>query len=889
LSRLILESCTLDLHRRKIDGSPVRLTPLEWALLSYLAGQPGRAVDRDELLVEVWGYRPTIQTRAIDNTVARLRKKLEVHPKQPRHLLSIRGGGYRLMVEVVADVPSGPRLLEGVARPAEMTALTEALSRSSLVTLTGPGGGGKTWLAKRFSELPNSAFPGGVVQCSVAEAADVAAVDACVAGALGASTLPVGSALAARGRLLLIVDDAEQVVEILAKRIPLWMAAAPDFRLLVTSRVPLRLPGERHLNLPPLSAEAAVELFVLRALEAGGSPTAGVDQTALVEQLDRLPLAIELAASLAATLSESELLDQLSDRFRLLKSRSRGRPERHRALDTVISRSVQLLHPWERDALLQCATFHGGFPVDAVEPVLDVGDNWSLDVLHALQEANLVRVVKGPDGSRLSLYRSVLAWAREELADQGALADATRDRHARWFARFGEPEALGALIGSAARRRELCVERENLMAAFRWLKTSGDHECLTSVGMAVLEVMATAGPKDAAIPFAKAACDLGLKPILADSVTIRALEIGGSLLPQNELEAQIRGLLERVEQRGDALLLAAATRIHAHVLGRLSRFDEARETYALARDRCAAVGDQRGEGEALCYLGVMHRLLSQWDKALAFFQQALTIQNDLEDRVGESITRSELGALWSYRGKPRHALEHLETALQMLAEQGDRKREAVTRIHACMAHQTLGELDAARQQAAAAGVIARDLGASDMEVHIRVLVADIDGLAGRVAEAEASYLTAEAFYRERGVVLQHALTLGTRGELYLEQGALDQARTCLERAVAALQPLNHTAALGTFQGGLAMCIALLGDLDAATALIEEAAGHLANTRPNQIAVLLCRRGRIAIARGDFATAEKALAEAEAIAEGMDITDGARLARSLARLRADLPG
>jgi len=864
-------------------GADVRLTPLEWSFFSYLADQQGTSVDREELLVEVWGYHPLARTRAIDNTVARLRKKLEVRPDQPKHLLSVRGGGYRLVCSVVGVATEGAAWSHGIDRPDAMSALADAVSRSRLSTLTGAGGSGKTWLAMSFSRHCSSSYAGGIVHCSLEDCGDLAAVEAHVADALGEPPARVAMALSDRGELVLVLDDAERAVDALAQLLPGWLQAAPRLRILLTSRAPLKLLGERRVALAQLSLDAAVALFIQRAEQVGGTAVDSPALRALVEQLDRLPLAIELAAALTQTLTTAQLTDELKDRFRLLRARGRERAERHRAMRTVIEQSVAQLPSWQQDALLQCAVFRGGFTAEDVESVIDVGDHWPVDALHTLQEAHLARVERGADGSRIWLYRSVKAWVREELAKNEAMGEAVRRRHAVWFARAGRIEALRDLAGSPQRQRVLCQGRENLQAALSWAVEAGEGELVAPLVLGMLEVIARLGPKTSAIPLARRTQDIDLSQQELDRIVIRALEIGSSLLPQPELELETREILARVASTGDTWALAAGTLVLGHILGRLGRFEAGAETLALARSQCAAIGDRYREAEALCYLAVMRRIGSRWDEALVFFQEALAIQKALDDRVGEAITRSELGALWTYRGRPRHALEHFEIALQMFRIQGERKREAVTRIHVAGSHEALGAVDEAREALRSAKVIATELGEVDMLVDIEVHLAAVDVCGGQFAEPEAVYLAAEQAYREQGNVFQEAITRGNRGALYLSQGAVERAHACLESAFESLVPLASPAAVGTFQGALAMTTALRGEVETAAAMAEEAWERLEGTRPAEVAVLACRRGQIALMGGDVASAEAFLAHATQLGEQMGVGTASPVGEAVAKL------
>ncbi|MCP4869311.1 MAG: AAA family ATPase [Proteobacteria bacterium] len=345
----------VDLRRNALvadDGTTTSLTTKEGALLSYLASREGEDVSRDDLLVEVWGYRRGVATRAIDAAVQRLRSKIEVDPAHPKHLLTVTGVGYRFVgltpppeVHLVPAAAPSPSLRlpdDGLhGRDADHARLAALVGTHRLVTVLGPAGIGKTRLATSVAEN----HPGGAVTAELDAASTADAVRDVVAAALGSPLASGGddddpddliaAALSARGPTLLLLDNLEQVIDDAAPLTAAWLAGAPDLTVLTTSREPLRIAGEVILDLAPLDVDAAVDLFVARARaahpafdqEAAGPETL----RALVTALDELPLAIELAAARAGLLTPVKMLNRLNDRFALLVSRRRDVPGRQLA------------------------------------------------------------------------------------------------------------------------------------------------------------------------------------------------------------------------------------------------------------------------------------------------------------------------------------------------------------------------------------------------------------------------------------------------------------------------------------------------------------------------------------------------------------------------------
>jgi predicted ATPase len=306
----------------------------------------------------------------------------------------------------------------------------------------GPGGIGKTRLALAAARAAEPDLAGGAWLVELAGITDPADVPRAVADALDVRESPertlAGSIVAAlRSRhAIVVLDNCEHVVEGAADLARAIAEGCPDARILATSREGLGLPGERLIAIGPLDPDgAAAELFDERAAAADRSFDAVAGRDAVREicrRLDGVPLAIELAAARARSLSVAGLLERLDDRLRLLTGGRRTDAERHRTLRAAIQWSYDLLPPPERDLFAQLSVFAGRFDLAAAEAVTAVDDAGAVDeLLGALVDRSMVIVGDGRFGRRFRLLETMRQFGAERLAEAG-VAERAAGRHARW-------------------------------------------------------------------------------------------------------------------------------------------------------------------------------------------------------------------------------------------------------------------------------------------------------------------------------------------------------------------------------------------------------------------------------------------------------------------------
>lgn len=385
-----------------------------------------------------------------------------------------RPGWQTAAVSVDSGLP--PELTSFVGRETELRTIAGAVTSARLVTIAGPGGCGKTRLAARTAAGLAARWPDGARWVDLTATSDPAAVVSTVAGSLDLLRAEDGiasltQALRAR-RLLLCFDNCEHVLDAAADIVGELLRRCPDVSVLATSREPLRIPGETVLRVPPLSVADSVELFLARA---GGDPAAvpGEVRAACV-RLEGMPLAIELAAAWAGTLSPGEILRGLDDRFRLLVRGPHGVAERHQTLAASMDWSHDLLATEDQALFARLAVFPGGFTAAAAQAIGDLGDN-VLDGLRRLIDKSLVIADFRPDGTRYRMLEAVREYAAARLAASGD-GDIARDR--QLDACLAHLESVRHLQATDmdAWRAVVAADHENVLAAARWGLALDDPE-----------------------------------------------------------------------------------------------------------------------------------------------------------------------------------------------------------------------------------------------------------------------------------------------------------------------------------------------------------------------------------------------------------------------------
>jgi predicted ATPase/DNA-binding winged helix-turn-helix (wHTH) protein len=844
--QLSLDAGTYDPDRRAVVGASgeISLTPTEARLLEYLAERAGKVIAQKQLLTDVWGYSARVESRTLYTTVNRLRQKIERDPSFPRHLVAVQGAGYRLDVPEVAPAPAAapvaapaarvePPHGPSVGRDRELGDVAARLAGGTRVlTLTGPGGVGKSHLARRLA----AGWDGPAWFVDVSDAVTAAEVEAALGRALD---LPVGAdvpaALSGRGAALVVLDCFERAVEAAAATVGHWAANAGEARFLVTSREALQIGAEQRVLIEPLAPAAAASLFSLRARAVRPDFAAVPDDVAaIVKALDGLPLAVELAAARANVLTTAQLRQRLSQGLDVLASSRRDLPERQRSLRAALDASWELLTPWERAALAQASVFVGGMTLDAAEAVLDLRAFADapdvLDVVQALLDKSLLRFVDGDD-VRFAMYDSVRFFADEKLAAGGpaARADAWR-RHLAWASRLGQDASLAPLSGprGVELRRALHEDLPNLLAAVDRGLSLGDGERAAWAARAALVAMESRRPFGEGIALAQRVLDAA--PALPPDARWRLrVALAANLRAAGHAD-QAAAVMERSmaedlgsgDPRAEGRVLVALGSAHRELM----RLPEARNALVRATGLLRAVGDEPGEADAWGQLGaacsdaadieglqqaqaaelrLARRMGDRWREAvvignmaythvargefpaaLAKMDEALALHRAVGNRRAEGAVLSHLGQVLYQSGDPDGGRAALQRSLAIQRELGERRYEAYVLLCMGLGGLTTGRLDEAREALEASLAMHRAMRQRRFESILHCNLADLHLLQGRVDQAEQSARLALEIALEMQFPPDIGASRAVLAEILGRRGLFDEARRQLDLADEAI-------------------------------------------------------------------------------------------------------
>ncbi|MEU5978776.1 BTAD domain-containing putative transcriptional regulator [Streptomyces sp. NPDC047315] len=650
-------------------GDLVALHPLRERLRTahvralYLAGRQGAALrsyaEAREVLADRLGVDPGPELAALHRAVLTQDPALTAVPSPAT-----------TAARPQSNVPRAA-LTELIGRDAALTELAAAVTGRRLVTLTGPGGVGKTQLALAVAARLDGAFPGGVrlVEFAALAPARTAAapeVLELVAGVLGvrddvaptAAAEPpsltdrVAQALGDRPTLL-VLDNCEHVVEPLAALVAELLSAAGSLTVLATSQVPLQVRGEWLHEVEPLAGRDAEELFAVRARAA--APHVALDAAgagavaAICRRLDGIPLALEMAATRVRVLGVAELAARLDDRFHLLASGVRGAPARQRTLRAVIDWSWELLGDAEQVVLRRLAVHADGCTLAAAEGVCPtdgvppdgVARAQVLDLLARLVEASLVVVADTPDGPRYRLWESVAAYCVEQLRERGELAG-LRLRHRDHYTALAE-RAEPHLRGPEQRRwlRLLDAESANFRNALEGAVEAGDAVLALRLVNALAwywRLRGRHGEAERSLAQVLALVPADRDGVSAPAVAAARAWLGGTRLALGggaDPLAEYRAALEPYEHVDDPAGLARAQwHVGSNIYG-VRDLAPSRELVARALAAFRDLGDEWGTAAALASQAFQAKLRGDFDAVRRHGERSLALFRDLGDGWGQ--------------------------------------------------------------------------------------------------------------------------------------------------------------------------------------------------------------------------------------------------------------
>jgi predicted ATPase/DNA-binding winged helix-turn-helix (wHTH) protein len=675
-------------HQLWCGDARVEIGSRPFALLVVLAANAGRVVSREQLLELVWQSRSASET-TISSQVSILRHKLGVDDC----IVAVNNQGYVLTLSVTAedDVPPVPApqavrpLISlphpsgtGIGRATELAELAVHCVQQRLVTVTGPGGVGKTWLAIALGWRLSQEFPDGMHLIDLGPAKEPLAVAGTLAQALGVAlrrsddpARVLATAIGPR-RMLLILDSCEYVAETVRELVKGLLAQAPNLSILATSQAILGLPKEVVVPLDPLSSEDAAALFV-ECVQAAGRRVQPNERTAaaiaeICRRLDGIPLALEMAAAQVPTLGIEGVRDGLQrQRFRMLDSQPRLGEARQATLSGVVEWSHGLLDEADRQAFRRIARFRGSFTRDAAVAVAgaDGADEWDIAARLGRLVGRSLLVAEDGDRPRYRMLETLSLYAAAKLTESGE-GDKIAESHALFYMQVFERADLAWETTSeadwvAAYRPDI----DNVRAALDWALSAPNRVPLAMI------LAGVAGHLWVRLGLnieGRGYLDRLVEIIDADTPPADAARVlrCAAMLSRRTDRPRSVALAERsvaiYRQIGDRLNLGAALGLLGSDYIVLGRHAEAKAILGEARELLSGTSSGKSLQGVVNDLGSLALLTNEPDEAQRCYTAARDLARRLNDSLREYIALNNLGELRFRVGAINQAIEYVRQA-----------------------------------------------------------------------------------------------------------------------------------------------------------------------------------------------------------------------------------
>ncbi|MDQ6767560.1 MAG: NB-ARC domain-containing protein [Candidatus Eremiobacteraeota bacterium] len=675
------------------------------------------------------------------------------------------------------NLPIQPTSFRG--REHDLEEVKSLLRQHKLLTLFGSGGVGKTRLALQVGADMLEHYPDGVWLADFAAITDPELVSSIIAKELGmaqAEGRRVDESIASwlkRKKLLLILDNCEHVLEVVASIAAAIIRSCPDVRMLATSRQALDISGEVVYRLPSLaipeklaglqSAQAldygAIVLFVDRAKAADSRFALSDDNAPIVAEicrrLDGIPLAIELAAARVKVLSIPNLAQHLNDRFKILTGGSRSALPRQKTLTALIDWSYDLLSLQEQTLFTRAAVFAGGFSLDAATAVC-VGEGLDeidiLDLLSSLTDKSLVVAETGGEQERYRMLESTRAYALDKL-----IATAKREHLVRRHGEYFRDQALEAdkrygTGSTLAWFAEVELELDNYRAVLEWGLSQGNDVVLAATIAGALEQLWYRGGLTAEgrywIEPALERMSVADNPQIAARL-LRALAVLCSAKRTYEAAERAATLYESVRDGHGA---ARALVDLAFGLFQMGRVEEASETNMRALAALREYGDKEGVARCLNLQGAVVSNRGAIAEGRDLRVQALAVYKALGDELGASVVLANLGELEFADGHPEQALRSVSEALKVVSRRGvGTLNMAIYHSNSTPYRIALGDIDGARASAREVLSFARQAQEASLIAIVLQHFALLMALVGQTQNAARLLGYVDAQFKETGM------------------------------------------------------------------------------------------------------------------------------------------